>query len=109
MVFQVNAWNPNVAREVKSPAVEKYLQSLVTMSVSTMKTYRARLYPLIDYTDKVLKAPIDQFIKDIKDEKIDPYDFLSGYATYLKGTKKVSDNFLRDVMTTTRAFLEYSK
>lgn len=109
MAFQMQQWNPNVQRDIKSAVVQKYLKSLLTMAPATLRTYRARLYPLIDYSGQVLKSSPDGIISDIRAEKLDPYDFLSSYASYLKGEKKVSDNFLRDLVITTRSFMEFNK
>jgi integrase len=109
MVFQVAKWNPNVQRMISSPAFEKYIGSLATMSESTSKTYRRRLYPFVDYIEKVLKSSPDILVADIRSQKQDPYDVLSSYLSYVKKELKVSDNYLRDLMVTTRAFLEFHK
>jgi integrase len=69
-------------------AIEAFLQNVSNMSKSTADTYRFRLYPFVYYAkSKHAKTP-DELIAAIRSDKLDVYDILSDYASYLQSQVK---------------------
>jgi integrase len=91
---------------IESPAFAKFLDSLEGMDDDTIKDYRNKVRPFVDFCKAKYAVPIDQIVKEIKTDERDRYDVISDYKTHLSRDGKEANN-LRALVKKARSFLEY--
>ena len=65
------------------PEIEKYLQTVASMSQSSARTYRFRLYPFVYFLQSKRKT-FAQLLTDMKAGTLSIYDVLGDYAGHLQ-------------------------
>jgi integrase len=89
----------------------KYIKNIISMNESTAKQYTSRLQDFANFVYKTYECSIDTLIdKLLKDSngkkpKIDLYDILSEYTSYLTGT--IAPTTIKSRIVTVKNFFEY--
>jgi integrase len=94
---------------VQSPAFSRFMDSLQGMDDDTVKDYRNKLKPFLDFCKAKYGMPVDDIIKEIKAGTRDRYETLGDYKVHLlKSARgaKWSPNNLRAHVKKARNFLE---
>ena len=91
-------------RVIESPAFAKFLDSVEGLDDETVRDYRTKVSPFIDYC-KEKYGSADSVIKKVKAGRMDKYDLLSGYKGHLSREGKKANN-LRALVKKARNFLE---
>ena len=91
---------------IESRAFIKFLDSLEGMDDDTIKDYRNKVRPYVDFCKAKYGVPVDEIIKQVKAGKQDQYDALSDYKAHLSREGKEANN-LRALVKKARAFMEY--
>jgi integrase len=100
----------NIHQEpVESPAFSRFLDSLEGMDWDTVKDYRNKLKPFLEFCKSIYGLPVDNVIREIKAGSRDRYEVLSDYKLYLLKSARGaqwSPNNLRAHVKKARNFLE---
>lgn len=92
----------------KIECLSKYLNSVKSMNQRTAIEYEYRLRKFDRYLSNVHSLSIDDTIDKLLKRKIDVYDLLAGFISYLKENEHIENpNTIRAWLIMARTFLEY--
>jgi hypothetical protein len=93
---------------VESRAFSRFLDGLEGMDPDTLKDYRNKLKPFLQFCEANVNLTVDNVIKEIKAGYMDRYDVIADYKVHLLRTRgaKWSPNNLRAHVKKARNFLE---
>jgi hypothetical protein len=108
-------------RRIRSPCLAKYIKNIQQANEGTAAQYECRLSKFEKYIVVASEeqqqqqnqelTTLDQVIDELKrssNNKIDPYDLLSGFVSYLQEEESIENpNTIRYFVITARNFLEY--
>ena len=93
----------------RSKTIQRFVAGKTAQSRATGKSYRSRLANLGQFIfRKHGKCEIDDAVLDMKSGKLEPYEFLTEFVIYLKGSRRLSANMTRVVTITAKKFLRVS-
>jgi hypothetical protein len=91
--------------------VIKYIDKIRKRSVRSAKNYAQRLGYFRDFIRQKLDLKLDELIKTLTVEghgpRIDLYDLLSEYVTFIQDTRNMSPLTLKLMLSTIRNYLEF--
>lgn len=91
--------------------VDKYIKNISTVNVKTGQEYHKRLGYFAQFIQTNYQLDMDELIKTMnvpgKGPKVDVYDMLSSYVSYLHTSGRVTPITLKQWVTTAKNFLEY--
>ena len=103
--------NTTPSTPIASSTVNKYVKSAATMSSKTAYEYSRRLHNFAVFVKKEYRLTIDKLIitltKTGRGPKIDIYELLSSYVSYLQKTD-ISSLSVKMFATTIKNFLEFN-
>lgn len=103
-----------IAHFERSEKARKYLTRKKTASDNTAAGYRTNVAAFAQWVYRTKnKAELDDFVEDIKNGKLDPYDSLADFISWIKETRKgdlaIKANSLIKMAKVTKRFLKFSK
>jgi len=92
--------------------IDKYLENIATVNLKTAREYKNRLRSFSQFISEKYRFSIDELIKTMIAEshgvRVDVYDLLSEYITYLHRKGNLSSITLKGYVNSARNFLEYT-
>jgi integrase len=85
--------------------LSKYLRNLERSNKNTAINHRRKLNPFVDFVQDAYNLTLDELIAATQ-SKIDVYELLSDYASYLQENRDVSPTSLKQMISVVRTFLE---
>jgi integrase len=102
--------SPSVDKD-KDKTLTKYINRVEKRSKRSASLYNQRLGYFRDFINQKLDLTLDELIKTLtvqgRGPKIDVYDLLSDYVTFLQDTRNMSPLTLKFMLSTIRNFLEF--
>jgi integrase len=77
------------------------------MSTASAREYHSRLHNFETFVTVEYEKTLDDLIKSIKEELLDPYSVLGDYIHYLQTSNNISTLTIKQRLTTAKNFLEY--
>ncbi|HEY7081095.1 MAG TPA: site-specific integrase [Nitrososphaeraceae archaeon] len=93
--------------ESDSNSVHKYIENVRIMNQSTASQYQIRLKTFVSFAEQEFDYTIDILLEDLKKYKIDVYDVLARYASFLVSRETFSSLSIKNWVDTTKNFLEF--
>ncbi|WP_415283494.1 tyrosine-type recombinase/integrase [Candidatus Nitrososphaera sp. FF02] len=88
----------------ESACIKQYLSTVGARNEATAKTYKQRLRR---FEESVMPEKMDDVIKKLQKGKLDPYNVLAGFHSYMQ-KRKVVDRSQVHAIKTAKIFLEYN-
>ena len=93
----------------------KYIEAKTIQDKNTGMTYRTRMQSFAQFVyRRYNKTPVDDFLKQIRAGKYDPFDILTEYSGFLRNERpntesKLTANVIRARVKTARKFFRFNK
>jgi len=98
-----------------SKTIVKYIEAKTIQDKNTAITYKTTMQSFAQFVyRRYNKTPVDDFLKQIKAGKYDPYDILTEYSGFLRDGRpntesKLTANVIRARVKTVRKFFRFNK
>jgi integrase len=97
-----------------SKTIMKYIEAKTIQDKNTGITYKTQMQSFAQFVyRRYNKTPVDDFLKQIKAGKYDPYDILTEYSGFLRNERlpenKLTANVIRARVKTVRKFFRFNK
>ena len=90
-----------------SYGINKYVENVRTMSESSASQYQTRLRSFVNFVEQGYGYSVDTLIKNLQKDKINVYDVLSWYASFLVDRGTFSSLSIKNWVATVRNLLEF--
>jgi len=88
-------------------SISKYIENVYVMNKSTASQYQKRLKIFVYFVEQEYKSKVDTLLEDLRKNKIDVYDVLARYASFLAFRGSLSSLSIKNWMDTAKNFLEF--
>ncbi|MGA9844486.1 MAG: site-specific integrase [Nitrososphaeraceae archaeon] len=85
----------------------KYIENVRTMSKSTASQYQKRLKSFVSFVEQEYEYNVDILIDKVKEQRMDVYDVLSGFASFLVNRGTFSSLSIKNWVDTAKNLLEF--
>jgi integrase len=87
--------------------INKYIENVQVMNKSTASQYQRRLKIFVSFVEQKYKSKVDTLVEDLGKYKIDVYDVLASYSSFLVLRGTLSSLSIKNWLDTARNFLEF--
>ncbi|HEY7573076.1 MAG TPA: hypothetical protein VH796_17075 [Nitrososphaeraceae archaeon] len=84
--------------------INKYIENVQVMNKSTASQYQRRLKIFVSFVEQKYKSKVDTLVEDLGKYKIDVYDVLASYASFLVLRGTLSSLSIKNWLDTARNF-----
>jgi integrase len=88
-------------------SIRKYIENVYVMNKSTASQYQKRLKIFVNFVNQEYKFKVDTLLEDLRKNKMDVYDVLARYASFLVYRGTLSSLSIKNWMDTAKNFLEF--
>ena len=99
--------NTSKKSENVNHSINKYIENVYVMNKSTASQYQKRLKIFINFVEQEYKSKVDNLLEDLRKNKMDVYDVLARYASFLAYRGTLSSLSIKNWMDTAKNFLEF--
>jgi integrase len=100
-------FNPSKKNKNGNYSISKYIENVYVMNKSTASQYQKRLKVFVNFIEQEYESKVDTLLEDLRKKKIDVYDVLARYASFLAYRGTFSSLSIKNWMDTAKNFLEF--